>query len=123
MGKITNPLAISFQQTHSQNDELTHKVATSKDVWMHARGFAGAHAIVCVRDAREPEEQDLQFAADLTAFFSKARNETRAPVIVADIQHIKRPKRAALGQVMVSKERAVLYGRPGSCAAAKEEGA
>lgn len=84
---------------------------------MHARGFPGAHAIVCVRDARDPQDEDLQFAADLAAFFSKARSETRAPVIVADIQHVKRPKRAALGQVMVGKERAVLYGRPERCAA------
>lgn len=82
-----------------QNDELSHRVAKDGDVWLHVRGFPGAHTLLQVPSGKEALGEDLQCAADLAAFFSKARAEGRAPVIVASPTDLKRPKGARPGQV------------------------
>ncbi len=41
----------------------------------------------------------MQFAADLAAFFSKARDDLKADVIVARAAAVKKPKGAKPGQV------------------------
>lgn len=33
-------------RNNKQNDELTNRVAKAGDVWMHARGFPGAHVLL-----------------------------------------------------------------------------
>ena len=82
-----------------QNDELSHRVAKEGDIWMHVRGFPGAHTLLQVPSGREASEEDVQCAADLAAFFSKARGEGRAPVILASPADLKRPKGSRPGQV------------------------
>ena len=68
-------------RNNRSNDELTHKVARPIDVWMHARGVAGAHVLLRVPndapDAVSPP--DLQFAADLAAFYCKVANAMYLP--------------------------------------------
>ena len=63
-------------------------------------------------------QEDLQFAADLAAYFSKARQDGKVSVILADPKHISKPRGAPLGLVSVSKEK-TLVGRPGFSVAAK----
>ena len=64
-------------------------------------------------------QEDLQFAADLAAYFSKARLEGKVSVILADPKHISKPRGAPLGLVSVSKEK-TLVGRPGLSVAANK---
>ncbi len=35
-------------RNNMQNDELSHRVAKQSDVWMHVRGFPGAHTLLQV---------------------------------------------------------------------------
>ena len=63
-------------------------------------------------------QEDLQFAADLAAYFSKARQDGKVSVILADPKHISKPRGAPLGLVSISKEK-TLVGRPGFSVAAK----
>ncbi len=69
-------LQVLVGRNNRSNDELTHKVARPTDVWMHARGVAGAHVLLRVpNDAPDAASSpDLQFAADLAAFFCKVRS-------------------------------------------------
>lgn len=50
---------------------------------------------------RGPEigDQDVQYAADLAAYFSKGRNDLKCDVIVAKAGVLKKPKGAKPGQV------------------------
>ena len=73
-------------RNNRQNDELTHRVARPTDVWMHARGVPGAHVLL-----RRPNDEkgdapaaDLQFAADLAAWFSKVHTacSTYVPMLL-----------------------------------------
>lgn len=78
----------------------------------------GAHLVMRVPSGQAPSDADLSFAADLAAYFSKARSEGKADVTVCDPKHLSKPTGAKPGQVMVRKER-VLVGRPSQSAAAQ----
>lgn len=46
-----------------------------------------------------PSDEDLQYCADLAAYFSKARDNGKVDVIVALAANLKKPKGAKPGQV------------------------
>ncbi|KAK9811184.1 hypothetical protein WJX73_008729 [Symbiochloris irregularis] len=75
--KFTSPggLTVLVGRNNRQNDELSHKVAQPRDLWMHARGVPGAHTVMRIPSGREARDADVSFAADLAAWFSKARAE------------------------------------------------
>lgn len=61
----------------------------------------------------------MRFAADLAAWFSKARSEGKVDVTVCDPKHLSKPTGAKPGQVLVKKE-SVVVGRPDHSAAAQQ---
>jgi len=105
-------------RNNKQNDVLSHQIAKPGDVWMHVRGLPGSHTVLKLPSGQEPDAADLQFAADLAAYFSKARDAGTVDVIVARAEHLKKPRGAKPGQVLVSKEEGNVVGRPSSSVAA-----
>jgi predicted ribosome quality control (RQC) complex YloA/Tae2 family protein len=91
------------------------------DMWMHARGVPGSHLIIRVPAGQQPSVADIQFAANLSVFFSKARESPRWDVTVCSGKDLKKPKGAKPGQVLVIKE-SVVSGKPHESAAAKNAG-
>ena len=75
-----------------QNEELTLKKGQENDVWMHARGVPGAHLLLCLPAGQKAADEDVQFAADLAVFYSKARNEGKADVTCASPANIRKPR-------------------------------
>jgi predicted ribosome quality control (RQC) complex YloA/Tae2 family protein len=84
---------------------------------MHARGVPGSHLIVRVPTGRAATDEDIQFAANLSVHFSKARLSPRWDVTMCQAKHLKKPKGAKPGQVLVTRE-AVVTGFPDDSAAA-----
>ncbi|KAL3139493.1 hypothetical protein ABBQ38_003817 [Trebouxia sp. C0009 RCD-2024] len=121
--KYSSPsdIQVLVGRNNKQNDELTNRVAKAGDVWMHARGCPGAHVLLRASTSNsEVQASDLQFAADLAAWYSKKKAEGKCPVIMASPTDIKKPKGAAPGQVMVKKETTML-GRPDDSVPAQQE--
>jgi hypothetical protein len=58
-------------RNNRQNDVLTNRVATDYDLWFHARNTPGCHLLLRVPPGQVPLDADLQFSADLAAYFSK----------------------------------------------------
>jgi predicted ribosome quality control (RQC) complex YloA/Tae2 family protein len=87
---------------------------------MHARGVPGSHLILRVPAGKSVSDDDIQYAANLSAYFSKARSSRRWAVTMCDAKHLKKPKGAKPGQVLVLKE-AVVTGVPDDSAAAQSE--
>ena len=77
---LTEPVFLQVLVGHNnkQNDVLTHSIARPTDIWMHARGVAGAHVLLRISNDRKEKvpDEDLQCAADLAAWFSKVRPVT-----------------------------------------------
>lgn len=89
----------------ADNDALTFRVASPHDLWVHAKDRRGAHVILSLRRGESPREADLLDAAHLAAHFSEARGEAVVDVQYTPRKHLRRPRGAAPGFVLVDRER------------------
>ena len=88
-----------------QNDTVTFELARPNDLWLHARGLAGAHVILRV-DSGKPDAAIVERAAQVAAFHSEARTSGRVPVDVTERRHVRKIK-GAPGAVTYSGERTI----------------
>ena len=86
-----------------ENDRLLRD-AGPEDVWMHARDVSGSHVIIRREGRREIPVRVLRKAASLAAHYSKARSERRVDVAVAAAKHVRKPRSAPAGLVIVKHE-------------------
>ena len=56
-----------------QNERIAFPVAKAHELWLHARGVAGANVLLKLEPGQDAEDDDLAFAADVAVYFSKAR--------------------------------------------------
>ncbi|KAL3787794.1 hypothetical protein ACHAW5_009788 [Stephanodiscus triporus] len=95
------------------NEAICFQLSKPTDIWMHSRGCPGAHVLLCVRrGSPEVKDEDLQFAANLAAFYSDARTERQAAITTAEPKHITKPRGAPLGAVSLRQEGKTILGRP-----------
>lgn len=87
------------------NDELTLHHAKPHDLWLHARGEAGAHVVVPLgRDEACPPDL-LCDAATLAAHFSQARGQHVVDVTYVARRYVRKPRKAPAGQVTLEREK------------------
>ncbi|MBI5302851.1 MAG: NFACT family protein [Chloroflexi bacterium] len=89
-----------------QNEEITFRRARAEDMWLHARNVAGAHVVI-VRGGREIPEEMIEYAAQLAARYSQARDDSRVEVIVTPRKDVRRVRGGKPGMVTVRDERVV----------------
>lgn len=94
--------AILVGRGAKQNDILTTRVARGRDVWLHARDWAGSHVVLRMDRDDPPDGEDLLDAATLAAWFSKGRADTLVDVTHTRAKHVRKPKGAAAGLVTVA---------------------
>jgi predicted ribosome quality control (RQC) complex YloA/Tae2 family protein len=90
-----------------QNDALTVRVARGNDLWLHARGQAGAHVVARLEKGKAVDGESLLDAAHLAAYFSDARGEPVVEVVSTRAKYVRKPKGSAPGAVLYSQERAI----------------
>jgi predicted ribosome quality control (RQC) complex YloA/Tae2 family protein len=84
------------------NDALTFDVAKPHDLWFHASGVAGAHVVLRTSPPEPADEREIREAAELAAYFSKARGSTSVDVMVTERRYVSRIKGAPRGLVKVA---------------------
>lgn len=100
--------AILVGRGAADNDALTLRHSKPSDLWLHARGLRGAHVIVPLRRTELCPPELLIDAAMLAAHFSAAAGEDRVEVQHTPRRHVRKPRGAAPGAVMVDRERVTL---------------
>lgn len=95
-----------------QNERVTFEIAKDHQLWFHVQGCPGSHCLLQLEVGEVASERSLQVAADVAAFYSKARGSTQVPVMYAMSKHVKRISGAPLGTVSVMQQMGVIYGRP-----------
>ncbi|MGL5194336.1 MAG: NFACT RNA binding domain-containing protein, partial [Chroococcales cyanobacterium] len=98
-------------RNNRQNDLLSFRVATDYDLWFHTQEIAGSHGLLRLPPGAVADEPDLQFAADLTAYYSRARQSEQVPVVYTEPKNVYKPKGAKPGMVIYKHER-ILWGCP-----------
>jgi len=90
------------------NDELT-QAAHKEDIWMHARHVPGSHVVIRMsRRTDFPPKEVLESVAAWAAWHSKAKTAGMVPVAATKRKHVRKPKGAAAGTVLVDKEQVIL---------------
>ncbi|ATO43837.1 NFACT RNA binding domain-containing protein [Loigolactobacillus coryniformis] len=87
-----------------QNDRLTLKTACKTDIWLHAKDIPGSHVIIT---SAEPSEQTLVEAANLAAYYSKARLSATVPVDTVAVKKIHKPNGAKPGFVIYTGQKTI----------------
>ena len=98
-------------RNNRQNDRLTFRVAGDYHLWFHAQEIAGSHVLLRLEPGAVPSEADLQFAADLTAYYSRASQSDLVPVVYTEPKHVYKPKGAKPGIAIYKQER-IIWGNP-----------
>jgi predicted ribosome quality control (RQC) complex YloA/Tae2 family protein len=91
----------------AHNDVLTFQVAKPHDLWLHAKGWAGAHVIVPLVKNHSCPGDVLADAAHLAAHFSDARDEAVVEVQYAARRYVRKPRGSAPGLVVVEREKVI----------------
>lgn len=96
----------------ADNDRLTTRIAAPNDWWFHVDDVPGSHVVLRSREDEEPSRETLKQAAGVAAYHSKARAAGTVPVLCALAKHVRKPRRAEAGSVLVSRG-VTLKVRPG----------
>ena len=110
--EIRSPAGLLIQvgRNHRQNDWISLRRARPGDLWFHAQECPGSH-VVLKASAGFADDDDVTLAADMAAWFSRARGNRRVAVVRAPVEHLQRIAGAALGTVQ-HKEGEVVWAEP-----------
>ncbi|MEH2194537.1 MAG: NFACT family protein [Nostoc sp.] len=98
-------------RNNRQNDQLTFRVAGDYDIWFHAQEIPGSHLLLRLEPGAVAEEADLQFVANLAAYYSRARQSEQVSVVYTQPKHVYKPKGAKPG-IAIYKQESILWGKP-----------
>lgn len=105
---FTSPSGYTLKlgKNNVQNDELTLKLSAKNHLWLHTKDITSSHAVLMATE-EEMRDEDLIFAARITAFYSKARLSQNVPVDYTLVKNVKKPSGSAPGKVIYVKQRTV----------------
>lgn len=89
-----------------QNEEVTSRKANSSDIWLHARDVPGSHVVIRDDGRRIPREL-IEEAAQIAAFYSKRRTDTKVDVDITRIKYVKPIRGAGPGMVTYRNEETI----------------
>lgn len=80
---------IMVGRNNLQNDELTFKMAKKGELWFHAKDIPGSH--VLIKDNLNPSDEVKTDAAELAAYYSKARLSNLVQVDMIEAKKLNKP--------------------------------
>ncbi|MEX2543008.1 MAG: NFACT family protein [Trueperaceae bacterium] len=89
-----------------ENDQITFKLARSRDLWLHVQGFHGAHVVILAENREVPFDTVL-FAASLAAGHSKAADSDNVPVDYTLRKNVWKVKGQNAGAVHFTRHKTV----------------
>lgn len=95
-------------KNNKQNDYLTNKLAGRDEIWLHTKDIPGSHVVI---RSKNPSQDTIAEAANLAAYFSKARSSSSVPVDYTQIRHVKKPSGSKPGYVIYENQQ-TLYVTP-----------
>lgn len=91
-------------KNNKQNDYLTNKLAARDEIWLHTKDIPGSHVVI---RSKNPSEETLLEAANLAAYFSKAKDSSSVPVDYTKVRNVKKPNGAKPGFVIYEQQQTV----------------
>ena len=98
--EIESPSGLKIQigGNNRQNELISLRKGRKGDLWFHAQEAPGSHVVLKSSNGLV-DEKDIQLAADLASFFSRARGNKLVPIIMVPIENLQRISGALPGTV------------------------
>jgi hypothetical protein len=93
-------------KSDADNDILTHEFASPADLWFHAQDTPGSHVILKGYHRSTPHSV-IERAAEIAAYFSKARNSSTVPVIYTEKRYVRRPRKSKAGTALCTRGKTI----------------
>jgi predicted ribosome quality control (RQC) complex YloA/Tae2 family protein len=92
----------------ADNDALTFKVASPSDFWLHVAAVPGSRVVIRNPDKiSEPPRNVLERAAELAAFYSKAREGGKVEVHWCRVADVNKPRGFEPGKVFLKTHKSL----------------
>lgn len=108
--KSSEGYEILVGKNNHANDQLTLKMSSNKDVWLHTKIIPGSHVVIKTQGETVPEQTLLE-AAKIAAYYSKARQSANVPVDYTLVKNVQKPNGSKPGMVIYTQEK-TLYVTP-----------
>ena len=94
-------------RNNKQNDEVTIRMSYSTDIWLHTKNIPSSHTLIRTNGSGEAPDSTILEAAQLAAYYSKAKNSAQVPVDYTQIKNVKKPNGAKPGFVIYEKNNTI----------------
>lgn len=105
--EISTDAIVFVGKNARDNEELTFSFARPNDYWFHTRNTSGSHCVLRISSGKVPTKEAIKRAAQIAAYFSKARNSDYVPVSYTQRKFIRKPKRGETGSVVLLREEVI----------------
>ena len=105
--RTSGGLEVRVGRSRADNDQLTFRHASLADVWLHARSVPGSHVVLRWTDEGAPPARDLEEAATLAAWHSKARSSGTVAVDWTRRRYVRKPRGAPPGRVSIIQAKTI----------------
>lgn len=85
------------------NDILTFQIAKDGDMWFHVEEYSGSHVIL---RSNNITKQEIKKTAEITGYYSAARDEKKVEVMYTLIQNVKKESKTH-GEVVVNEYKTI----------------
>lgn len=82
-----------------QNEEVTFKIGSGKDMWFHVKTLHGSHVIIKT-EGKELPDQDYIIGAQVAAYYSEGRDADKVEVDYVQRKEVKKTPGTAPGYVI-----------------------
>ncbi|MBQ9481567.1 MAG: NFACT family protein [Clostridia bacterium] len=103
---VFGDFVIKAGRNNVQNDRLVSS-SERDDIWLHTKNFHSAHVIVQTEGRKVPDGV-LLFAAEICAYYSKARGGDKVHVDYCLKKYVKKPPKAKPGGVIYTDFKTIL---------------
>ena len=101
--KLSEDTTLYIGKNNKQNDYVTFSVGSGNDLWFHTKNIPGSHVILKTT-LPQPEDANINTAASIAAYFSKARGGSNTPVDCTLRKFVKKPSGAKPGFVIYTNQ-------------------
>jgi predicted ribosome quality control (RQC) complex YloA/Tae2 family protein len=106
---LSTGVTIFVGRDGSDNDRTTFEFTRPYELWFHAQQCAGSHVVIKYPGKSfEPSKREIEETAAIAAYHSRARNDSLVPVIYTQRKHVRKPRKAKPGLVLVEREKSIM---------------
>lgn len=102
--KSPSGIEISVGRNNIQNEYLTFEYAKFYETFFHVKDYSGAHVVV---HSQNLDEATIRMAANLAAYYSKAKYSSSVPIDYTQVKNVKKHPANIPGKVLIKNYKTI----------------